>query len=237
MLDQLNQDDYELKILKTVVETHLDKTIAFTEEGLKSLESNRDRHVWELSTKIYSQSGHKVEFHLAKDMANSWLESKKKQLAKVRWAEAEKVRQIAAEKAYQVAEVNRRIAEREAIEKDRIGRRTLLLKEIDKFAEQIADAKLKGNDEVEHILNSLAYTHVGVFFKTKKIFAEQLCVEENIVNLESNIKDDLNADSLDVVELIMAIEEEFDIEIPDEVAYEITTVEQTVDYIYYKLST
>lgn len=236
MLDQVNQD-YELKILKTVIDMHLDKTIAFTEEGLKSLESNRDRHVWELSTKIYSQSGHKVDFHVARDITDSWLENKNKQLAKVRWAEAEKVRQIAAEKAYQIAEVNRRIAEEKAIEKDRIGRRALLIKEIDKIAEQIADAKLKGNDEVEHILNSLTYSPVGVFFKTKRIIAKQLSVEENIVNLDSNINDDLNADSLDVVELVMAIEEEFDIEIPDEAVEQMTTVGEAVDYIYYKLST
>ncbi len=57
------------------------------------------------------------------------------------------------------------------------------------------------------------------------------------MNLDSDFSSDLNADSLDVVELIIAIEEEFDIEIPDEAAEWITTVEQAVDYIYYRLST
>ncbi len=56
------------------------------------------------------------------------------------------------------------------------------------------------------------------------------------MNLDSDISNDLNADSLDVVELIIATEEEFDIEIPDEAAYEITTVEQALDYLCNKLS-
>lgn len=56
------------------------------------------------------------------------------------------------------------------------------------------------------------------------------------MNLNSDIRNDLNADSLDAIELIMAIEEEFDIEISDEAAYEITTVEQSVNYVYYKVS-
>ena len=67
--------------------------------------------------------------------------------------------------------------------------------------------------------------------KLKKIIMEQLEVEENEINLGSSFQDDLDADSLDVVELIMAIEDEFDIEIPDEDAEKIATVKSAVDYI------
>jgi plasmid maintenance system antidote protein VapI len=56
--------DYELNVLKMVINTHLDEIISVTEKNLKSLEANRDRVVWELAAKIYSQSGHKVEFYL-----------------------------------------------------------------------------------------------------------------------------------------------------------------------------
>jgi len=69
------------------------------------------------------------------------------------------------------------------------------------------------------------------FEKVKKIIVEQLGVEEDEVTMESSFIDDLGADSLDIVELIMALEEEFDIEIPDSEAEKITTVGDAVDYI------
>lgn len=67
--------------------------------------------------------------------------------------------------------------------------------------------------------------------KVKKIVVEQLGVEEEDITMESSFIDDLGADSLDIVELIMALEEEFDIEIPDSEAEKITTVADAVDYI------
>ena len=70
-----------------------------------------------------------------------------------------------------------------------------------------------------------------IFETVKKIVSEQLGVEEEIVNMESTFVDDLAADSLDIVELIMSIEEEFDIEISDEDAEKIVTVGDVVNYI------
>ena len=67
--------------------------------------------------------------------------------------------------------------------------------------------------------------------RVKKIIAEQLGVEEEEVTLEAHFVEDLGADSLDTVELVMALEEEFEIEIPDEEAEKITTVQQAIDYI------
>ncbi len=69
-----------------------------------------------------------------------------------------------------------------------------------------------------------------------KMVAEQLGVKEEDVKPESSFVEDLGADSLDTVELIMALEEEFDTEIPDEEAEKITTVQQAVDYINANLS-
>ena len=66
--------------------------------------------------------------------------------------------------------------------------------------------------------------------RVKKIVAEQLGVKEDISN-EASFVDDLGADSLDTVELVMALEEEFECEIPDEEAEKITTVQQAIDYI------
>jgi acyl carrier protein len=66
--------------------------------------------------------------------------------------------------------------------------------------------------------------------RVKKIVAEQLGVAEADIKTESSFVDDLGADSLDTVELVMALEDEFEMEIPDEQAEKITTVQQAIDY-------
>ena len=67
--------------------------------------------------------------------------------------------------------------------------------------------------------------------RVKKIVSEQLGTEEGKLKNESSFINDLGADSLDTVELVMALEEEFNTEIPDEKAEKITTVQQAIDYI------
>ena len=67
--------------------------------------------------------------------------------------------------------------------------------------------------------------------RVKKIIVDQLGVEEDLVTPDASFVDDLGADSLDTVELVMAFEEEFGIEIPDEDAEKIRTVQDAVDYI------
>ena len=66
--------------------------------------------------------------------------------------------------------------------------------------------------------------------RVKKIVAEQLGVNEAEIKNASSFLDDLGADSLDMVELVMALEDEFEMEIPDEQAEKITTVQQAIDY-------
>ncbi|MET3288438.1 acyl carrier protein [Brevibacillus fluminis] len=70
-----------------------------------------------------------------------------------------------------------------------------------------------------------------VFEKVKKIVIDRLNVDESKVTLEASFKEDLGADSLDVVELVMELEDEFDLEISDEDAEKITTVGEVVKYI------
>jgi len=67
--------------------------------------------------------------------------------------------------------------------------------------------------------------------RVRKIVAEQLGVNDADIKNESSFVDDLGADSLDTVELVMALEEEFECEIPDEEAEKITTVQQAIDYV------
>ena len=80
-------------------------------------------------------------------------------------------------------------------------------------------------------------SQADIFEKVKKIVAEQLSVEADKITPESNFANDLGADSLDTVELVMALEEDFDIEIPDEAAEKITTVQEAVDYINNQVAT
>ena len=72
---------------------------------------------------------------------------------------------------------------------------------------------------------------MSTFDKVKNIVVEQLGVSDADVQIDSTFIDDLGADSLDIVELIMAFEEEFEIEIPDDAAEKIKTVRDAVDYI------
>ena len=72
---------------------------------------------------------------------------------------------------------------------------------------------------------------MNTFDKVKAIVVEQLGGDEAEVTIDSTFIDDLGADSLDIVELIMAFEEEFNVEIPDDVAEKIKTVKDTVEYI------
>ncbi len=72
---------------------------------------------------------------------------------------------------------------------------------------------------------------MSTFDRVKKVVVEQLDVAEDEVTPQASFVDDLGADSLDVVELVMGLEEELDVEIPDEDAEKITTVQEAVSYI------
>jgi len=74
-------------------------------------------------------------------------------------------------------------------------------------------------------------TDEQIFDKVKSIVVDQLSVEADKVVPGANFQNDLGADSLDTVELVMALEEEFDVEIPDEAAESITTIQSAVDFI------
>jgi acyl carrier protein len=79
-------------------------------------------------------------------------------------------------------------------------------------------------------------SEMNIAEEVKKIIKEQLSVEESSVNENAKFIDDLGADSLDTVELVMAFEEKFDIEIPDEDAQKIKTVGEAIEYIKKKVS-
>ncbi|MCH4153088.1 MAG: acyl carrier protein [Saccharofermentans sp.] len=74
-------------------------------------------------------------------------------------------------------------------------------------------------------------TNEELFNSIKQMIVDQLGVDEETITEDSSFVDDLNADSLDMVELVMAMEQEFDIEIPDDVAEKVVTVKDAVEYV------
>ena len=74
-------------------------------------------------------------------------------------------------------------------------------------------------------------TNEELFEKLKGMIVDQLGVDEDSITMESSFVDDLNADSLDMVQLVMAMEQEFDISVPDEVAEKVGTVGDAVEFI------
>lgn len=80
-------------------------------------------------------------------------------------------------------------------------------------------------------VGGIKMTETEIFEKLKGIIVEQLGVEEEAVKCASTFVEDLSADSLDIVELVMAIEDEFELEIPDEAAENIVTVQDVINYI------
>jgi len=86
-------------------------------------------------------------------------------------------------------------------------------------------------DTLKNYLKRKKENNMSIEDRVAKIVVEQLGVKEEEVKSESSFVDDLGADSLDTVELVMALEEEFDTEIPDEEAEKITTVQSAIDYI------
>ncbi|MBO4426087.1 MAG: acyl carrier protein [Clostridiales bacterium] len=74
-------------------------------------------------------------------------------------------------------------------------------------------------------------TNEELFKSIKQMIVDQLGVDEDTITEDSSFVDDLNADSLDMVELVMAMEQEFDIEIPDDVAEKVATVKDAVEYV------
>ena len=81
------------------------------------------------------------------------------------------------------------------------------------------------------VKNNMSTSNEQIELKVQKVIAEKLGIDENTIENEASFIDDLGADSLDTVELVMALEEEFGCEIPDEEAEKITTVQKAIDYV------
>jgi len=155
---------YELEMLKMVVNQYLDRKTSFTEQSLNKIETNRDQFIWDIVTKIYQESGRKVELSFVRDIVDSRIKAIKHKLA-------EEPRHIAEQKTQKAAKI-----------------------------------------EVEE--------ETAIFVRVREIISEQLGVEEREVTLDSHLSNHFNADGYDLKDVVIALEEEFYIEISDEVLFE-----------------
>ena len=231
--NQMNEDskNYEMQILAMMINQYLDDMVSLSEEKLNQLEANCDQIVWDLATRIYKESGHKVEFHIIRNLINSRIEVMRYQLFFSKSSLLESKR-IDEEKAMKIAE--------------------------QKANAIINDKKI---DDTEKITSQENERQLAIFIKVQEIISDQLEVEKSQIHIEdelfylqsaervssyssdsfyssyssfgwnSCLLSNWGGDDLDTIELIAALEEEFDLELSDEKCQEFTTVKKLVDYL------
>jgi acyl carrier protein len=233
---RMNEDskNYEMQILAMMINQYLDDMVSLSEEKLNQLEANRDQIVWDLATRIYKESGHKVEFHIIRNLINSRIEVMRYQLFFSKSSLLESKR-IDEEKAMKIAE--------------------------QKANAIINDKKI---DDTEKITSQENERQLAIFIKVQEIISNQLEVEKSQIHIEdelfylkskgnvgsyssyssysfytssssfdiwSDLLSNWGGDEHDTLELIAALEEEFDLELSDEKCQEFTTVKKLVDYL------
>jgi acyl carrier protein len=229
---QMNEDskNYEMQILAMMINQYLDDMVSLSEEKLNQLEANRDQIVWDLATRIYKESGHKVEFHIIRNLINSRIEVMRYQLFFSKSSLLESKR-IDEEKAMKIAE--------------------------EKANAIINDKKIDDTEKIT-ILQELAGDErkLAIFIKVQEIISYQLEVEKSEIHIDdelfylqsssyssysfytssssfdswSDLLSNWGGDELDTIDLIMALEEEFELEL-EEKCQEFTTVKKLVDYL------
>ena len=189
---------YELHILKTVINNHLDSILpSDPNKALYLIQYQIDNLVWSIATSIYRQSGHKVDFSSVRDLANTRIESLRllslKQVEEARQkAEAEAISKKEDEaKRIEEARREEEINERRKVEEERQR------KEKEKEITKIRNICLSKGINYE------------IFEKITSIMLYRLEVDVDNVKLEASFASDLWTDSLDMEELIMAVKEEF----------------------------
>jgi len=229
----MNEDskNYEMQILAMMINQYLDDMVSLSEEKLNQLEANCDQIVWDLATRIYKESGHKVEFHIIRNLINSRIAVMRYQLFFSKSSLLESKR-IDEEKAMKIAE-----QKANAIIND------------------------KKNDDTEKITSQENERQLAIFIKVQEIISDQLEVEKCQIHIDdelfylqsaervssyssdsfyssyssfgwnSCLLSNWGGDDLDTIELIAALEEEFDLELSDEKCQEFTTVKKLVDYL------
>lgn len=215
-----------------VINKYLDETLPLTEENLKFLKVNCDEVVWKLATKIYSESGHKIELTVVRDIVNSKISAMKHQLS----AEAE-------EKARQTIQEARLLADKEANFRNQVAHsltkfggdqnKAYIFVKIRQILCELFELDENEITEETRVFSFDLYMGGGLSCVPKKITDYK--VEESSKYYKVFISDLGNGDEQDFLSIYYALEEEFDIEIQDEEAEELctecATLKDVVEYI------
>ena len=161
--NQMNEDskNYEMQILAMMINQYLDAMVSLSEEKLNQLEANCDQIVWDLATRIYKESGHKVEFHIIRNLINSRIEVMRYQLFFSKSSLLESKR-IDEEKAMKIAE--------------------------EKANAIINDKKIDDTEKIT-ILQELAGDErkLAIFIKVQEIISYQLEVEKSEIHIDDEL--------------------------------------------------
>lgn len=180
--------DYESQMIEMAINKYLDETISVTEEDLKRLRDNRDQTVWDLTARIYVEIGYKVKLITVRDIVNDRIEAIKCQL--------DRHQHPAIEATYPVIQQQCKAEiDLQDMEED-----------VD-FHSKVTSALGKfGGDK----------NKAKVFVRVRKVISYCLEVDESMINSDCHMSNHLNMDELDLTQILLQLEEEFDIELPDE---------------------
>lgn len=166
--------DYELNILKMAINKELDKIAVTTEENLSFFESNVDQIVWDVATKIYNQSGHRVELSMVRDLVITRINSIKQSI-------------------HNQNQANKQIGQN--------------LKPVNE------------NTNLEYEISCVLNVCGGnkdkalIFLRVRNVIIKQLNVDKERVHWNSHISYDLGADELDTIQLLLLLDDEFDVDL------------------------
>ncbi|MFN5968863.1 MAG: acyl carrier protein [Microcystis sp.] len=235
----MNEDskNYEMQILSMMINQYLDDMVSLSEEKLNQLEANRDQIVWDLATRIYKESGHKVEFHIIRNLINSRIEVMRYQLFFSQSSLLES-RRIDEEKAIKIAEkkANAVINDKKNDDTEKITMLQELAGDERKLAifikvQEIISDQLDVEKSEIHIDDELFYLKSKENVGSYSSYSSYSSCSSFVRNSWSDLLSNWGGDELDTLELIMTLEEEFDLELSDEKCQEFTTVKKLVDYL------
>lgn len=220
----VESENYKLEILEYAVNQSIDLLLPNNSENALSIILYQSNEVaWKVATEIYTKGGHQIDFLFIRDLLDLRIKPLRNKIAEevkiraeleaqrlAREIEEERVRnEKKAEKAKIKAklEVQRqtRKAEEERIRKEKEA-------EEEKIRNQKEETRQKKLEEFSKLYPNVS---IDIFVKIEAIIVEQLLVEEEEVTMDADLTSNLGANELDIEELITALEEEFDIEIPD----------------------
>ncbi|WP_233256452.1 acyl carrier protein [Microcystis sp. 0824] len=238
--NQMNEDskNYEMQILAMMINQYLDDMVSLSEEKLNQLEANRDQIVWDLATRIYKESGHKVEFHIIRNLINSRIEVMRYQLFFSQSSLLES-RRINEDKAIKIAEqkanavINEKNDDTDKITSQDNERKLAIFIKV----QEIISDQLEVEKSEIHIDDELFYLkskeNVGSYssYSSYSSYRSYSSCSSFVRNSWSDLLSNWGGDELDTLELIMTLEEEFDLELSDEKCQEFTTVKKLVDYL------